>query len=190
MCPIASRVALRPTDAAVMSRVQAGERMALGELYDRLAARALRNALAVCHDQDCAHDAVQDAFVSIWTSRATYQPTRGPVAAWAMSIVRHRAIHLARRRSLAAQREHCPRGLEQQPAPDDVPTDCAARAATEQLARLLVQLPPAQLQVIQLGFFDGLTHHEIAERLALPPGTIKGRMRLGLGKLRSGLDVS
>jgi RNA polymerase sigma-70 factor, ECF subfamily len=73
-------------------------------------------------------------------------------------------------------------------ARDDVPTDFVAHAETEQLAELLARLPPAQREVIRLGFFDGLTHHEIARRLTLPPGTVKGRMRLGLTKLRSGLD--
>jgi RNA polymerase sigma-70 factor (ECF subfamily) len=171
-----------------MLEVQAGERLALGELYDRFAPRALRTALAVCHDCDCAEDAVQDAFVSMWSSRATYQPARGSVAGWAMSIVRHRAIFLARRRSLAAGCEEGPGRLDDQPAPDDVPGDFAARAETEQLAELLARLPLAQRQVIRLGFFDGLTHEEIARRLALPPGTVKGRMRLGLTKLRCELN--
>jgi RNA polymerase sigma-70 factor (ECF subfamily) len=189
MCPVASGTALKPTDAALMLRVQAGERLALGELYDRFVVRALRTAMAVCHDRECAHDAVQDAFVSMWTSRATYQPTRGSVVGWAMSIVRHRAIHLARLRSVAARREAGSGWLEQQAAPDDVPGDFAARAETEHLATHLARLPPAQQQVINLGFFNGLTHQEIAQRLALPPGTIKGRMRLGLTKLRSDLDT-
>lgn len=78
--------------------------------------------------------------------------------------------------------------LDDQVAPDDVPTDFVAHAETEQLAGLLTRLPLAQREVIQLGFFDGLTHQEIAHRLALPPGTVKGRMRLGLTKLRSELD--
>jgi RNA polymerase sigma-70 factor (ECF subfamily) len=188
MCPMKATTALELTDAVLMLEVQAGERVALGELYDRFAARAFRTALAVCHDRDCAQDAVQDAFVSMWSSRATYEPSRGPVAGWAMSIVRHRALYLARRRSLAAARERGPGRLEVQPAPDDVPSDFAARAEAKQLAELLARLPPAQRQVIHLGFYDGLTHHEIARQLTLPPGTVKGRMRLGLTKLRSELD--
>ncbi len=179
-------LSLELTDAALMREVQAGERLALGRLYDRLAVRAYRTAFSVCHDRDCAQDAVQDAFVSMWSSRATYQPARGSVAGWAMSIVRHRAIYLARRRSLAAARDDA--RLEQEPSRDDVPGDFAARAETQELAELLALLPPAQRQVIQLGFFDGLTHEQIARRLALPPGTVKGRMRLGLTKLRSELD--
>ena len=83
-----------------MQDVQAGSRVALGELYDRLRPRAYRTAMSVCHDHDCAQDAVQDAFVSIWVSRETYRAARGTVVHWALSIVRHRAIYLARRRSV------------------------------------------------------------------------------------------
>jgi RNA polymerase sigma-70 factor (ECF subfamily) len=180
--------AVKLTDAVLMREVQAGEHPALGELYGRLASRALRTALSVCHDRDCAQDAVQDAFVSMWSSRATYQPARGSVSGWAMSIVRHRAIYLARHRALAAERGGGNAGLDQEPALDDVPGDFAAHAEAEELAELLARLPPAQRQVIRLGFFDGLTHKEIAHQLALPPGTVKGRMRLGLSKLRSELD--
>jgi RNA polymerase sigma-70 factor, ECF subfamily len=179
---------LKPTDAGLMREAQAGEHLALGELYDRFASRAYRTAFSVCHDRDCAQEAVQDAFVSIWASRATYKPARGPVIAWAMTIVRHRAIYLAQRRSAAALLDEGAARLNDEPARDDVPADFAAQAETQQLAELLARLPPAQREVIRLGFFDGLTHEEIASRLALPPGTVKGRMRLGLTKLRSGLD--
>lgn len=180
--------AVTPTDAALMLKVQGGEHRALGELYDRLAARAYRTALFVCHDRDCAQDAVQDAFVSMWSSRTTYHPARGGVERWVMAIVRHRAMYLARRRSLTAARDEQTARLESQPARDDVATDFAARAQAQRLESLLARLPPAQRQVIRMGFFDGLTHVEIARRLALPPGTVKGRMRLGLTKLRAELD--
>lgn len=175
-------------DSVLMAAVQAGERSSLGELYERFALRAYRTALSVCHDQDCAEDAVQDAFMSMWSSRATYQPLRGSVAGWAMSIVRHRAIYLARRRAIAARRSERSARLEQQPSAEDVPADFAARAKHEELAELLARLPRAQREVIRLGFFDGLSHQQIACLLALPTGTVKGRMRLGLSKLRAELD--
>ena len=129
--------ALNVTDAMLMREVQAGERRALAELYDRFASRAYRTAFSVCHDRDCAEDAVQDAFVSMWSSRATYEPGRGSVVGWAMTIVRHRAIYLARRRSAAAKLDEGSAHLDDQPASDDVPTDFVARAETEQLNELL-----------------------------------------------------
>lgn len=178
----------QPTDGTLMKRVQAGGRIALEELYDRLASRAYRTAFSICHDRECAQDAVQDAFLSIWSSSSTYQASRGPVAGWAMSIVRHRAIYLSRRRIVIAERDDDLARPEEQPAKDDLPADLAACTQRQQLTQLLARLPAAQREVIRLGFFDELTHQEIASRLALPPGTVKGRMRLGLSRLRSELD--
>jgi RNA polymerase sigma-70 factor (ECF subfamily) len=106
-----------------------------------------------------------------------------------MSIVRHRAIYLTRRRALLAAHNDGSARLEEQPAKDDLPADFAMNAETEKLQALLNMLPAAQQQVIQLGFFEELTHQQIALRLALPPGTVKGRMRLGLNKLRTELEA-
>ncbi len=179
----------KPSDAALMDAIQHGDRAALAELYRRLAPLAYRTALSICHERECAQDAVQDGFVAIWSSRATYSPARGSVLTWATTIVRHRAIYLARRRSRAGAVDRLPARIAQQPASDDVPGEFAARSEAREIAALIASLPPGQREVIRLGFFDGLTHEQIARRLALPPGTVKGRMRLGLRKLRSGLET-
>jgi RNA polymerase sigma-70 factor, ECF subfamily len=181
-------VSAESADAALMREVQAGSQHALGELYVRLAQPAYRIAISVCHDRDCAQDAVQDAFVSIWLSRSTYRSERGSVVPWAMRIVRNRAIHLVRRRAVVRGLDEGMTRLEERAARDDVSSDFDARAEADRLKLLLAQLPRAQQQVIQLAFFDDLTHREIASRLALPPGTVKGRMRLGLSKLRAALE--
>jgi len=181
-------VSAEPTDAALMQEVQHGSHIALGKLYGRFARRAYRTAVATCHDRDCAEDAVQDAFVSIWSSRASYRPDRGPVVTWAMSIVRHRAIYLARRRSYGPAPDERSTWLEAQPACDDVPSEVESRAEAAKLEQLMRRLPATQREVIRLAFFDGMTHRQIALRLSLPPGTVKGRMRLGLTKLRSGFE--
>jgi RNA polymerase sigma-70 factor (ECF subfamily) len=173
------------TAAVLMQRIQAGEHQALGELYDRLAVRAYRTAFAVCRDRDRAQDAVQDAFVSIWSSRALFRPELGGVVPWAMTVVRNRALDLRRREACSFPDDS---GLDRRAAPDDVPGDVIARSEADRIAELLSQLPPPQRQVIQLGFYAGYTHAEIARRLGVPPGTVKGRMRLGLTKLRAGLD--
>jgi RNA polymerase sigma-70 factor (ECF subfamily) len=181
-------VSAEPSDAALMREIQAGSRDALGELYVRLARPAYRTAIAVCHDRDCAQDAVQDAFIAIWLSRSTYRAERGAVVHWAMSIVRNRAIYLVRRRSAGRALGEAAARLEEQAAGDDVSSDFDSRAEADQLRLQLARLPPAQQQVIRLAFFNDLTHKEIASRLALPPGTVKGRMRLGLRKLRAGFE--
>lgn len=172
-----------------MDAIQHGDRGALAELYRRLSPHVYRAALSICHERESAQDAVQDGFVAIWASRATYVPERGSVLTWATTIVRHRAMYLARRRSLTGTVERLPAQIAQQPASDDVAGEFAARSDAREIASLIASLPPAQREVIRLGFFDGLTHEQIACRLALPPGTVKGRMRLGLRKLRSGLEA-
>jgi RNA polymerase sigma-70 factor, ECF subfamily len=170
-----------------MREVQAGERLALGQLYGRYASRAFRAALVVCHDRECAQDAVQDSFMSVWHSGTTYQPGRGTVEQWVMGIVRHRAKYLARRQSKTAMLGEDSDLLDAQPSQADVPAEVDAHADRERLVRQMARLPLAQREVIRLGFFEGLTHRQIAHRLDLPAGTVKGRMRLGLSKLRDGL---
>jgi RNA polymerase sigma-70 factor, ECF subfamily len=181
-------ISAQASDGLLMREVQSGSQVALGRLYDRLAPSAYRTAMSVCHERFCAEDAVQDAFVSMWVSRSSYHAERGTVVHWVMSIVRHRASYLARHGSVMPELdvETTPRT----PAVvEDVPSALDARADSEHLRLLLAKLPRAQRQVIELAFFDGLTHAEIADRLHLPPGTVKGRMRLGFRKLRSEFGV-
>ncbi len=174
------------SDTALMTSVQAGGRAALGELYERLALRAYRTALAVCHDRDCAQDAVQDAFLSMWSSRSTYNASRGPVSGWAMSIVRHRAIYITRRRTLTARRNLILAHEEEQyrRSTSRLRSPCRTRATR----RTPLAAAQRATRGHPLGFSDGLTHQQIASRLALPTGTVKGRMQLGLKKLHDDLD--
>jgi RNA polymerase sigma-70 factor (ECF subfamily) len=181
-----SLASVAATDAELMRRAQAGEHAAFGDLYQRLSGRAHRVAAAVCHDEPSAQEAVQDAFAAMWTSRGTYEPARGDVAGWAMAVVRNRAIRLARRRAAEAVRSSG--NSQERQAPDDVEAEAEARSDARELLDLLHQLPAAQREVIALGFYGGFTHEEIAERLSLPPGTVKGRMRLGLSKLRDDIE--
>ena len=184
-----TRIVTEMSDARLMQEVQAGCPTAMEELYDRFSVRSYRTAYAVCRNREGAQDALQDAFVAMWLSKSTYQPSRGSVAQWVLSIVRHRAIYLTRHRAPALQLTDAMVELDDRCAENDVPSTVEARASREQLIELLSHLPPAQQEVLLLGFFDGYSHGEIARRLSLPPGTVKGRMRLGLTKLRSELDA-
>jgi RNA polymerase sigma-70 factor (ECF subfamily) len=181
---------IRGTDPAHLSDRElmalASDR-SLEELYDRYCARAYRVARAVCRDDGRAQDAVQDGFVSVWNSRASYRPENGTVAAWLLTVVRHRAIDLARRdRMHTAERESDDR-LASRPAPDDLLGSVVKRDEAERLQASLAMLPDAQQEVIMLAYYGQLSHTEIAAQLGLPAGTIKGRMRLGLHKLRADL---
>jgi RNA polymerase sigma-70 factor (ECF subfamily) len=170
-------------DDQLMLRVQRGDADAFRVLYQRHAAHAYGAARAISAER--AEDAVQDGFISVWRGRARYAPCGASVAGWIVTIVRRRAFDLAR----AAAREPSTGAAsagsaESVAALGSVEEDAIAREDGAQLRDALKGLPAIQREVIVLAFFGGLTHRQIASRLALPEGTVKGRMRLGLGKLR------
>jgi RNA polymerase sigma-70 factor, ECF subfamily len=176
------------SDSALMDAVSAGNVEAFTTLYDRYCQRAYSLALSVCHDDGRAQDAVQDAFLSIWNSRATYHSQRGTVAAWLLTVVRYRAIDLARSNGRHEHRRAGDEQLEHHAGPDDLPQETINRDGAKQLQASLALLPVLQEQVITLAFYGQLSHSEIATRLGLRPGTVKGRMRLGLQKLRCDIE--
>ena len=178
------------TDEELMRRVKdADDADAFGCLYDRHAARAYRVARSVCGDPQRSQDAVQDGFLSIWRRRSRFHDDRGTFQAWSMSVVRYAAIDVLRRENAAKRPRSAANGVEDVSARSASPEDQAVSASeSESLRVALVQLPDAQAVVIGLAFFGELSHSEIAQQLDLPAGTVKGRMRLGLEKLRSELD--
>jgi RNA polymerase sigma factor (sigma-70 family) len=173
-----------------MDRVQGDDAGAFAELYDRHAARALRVARVVCDDTGHAEDAVQEGFLSVWRQRAQFRPEAGSFQAWSMRIVQNRAIDS--RRSAAARPQLRPGGPQAERSDTVSPTpldEVMARTGTDAMLVSLRGLPEAQAEVITLGFFGELSHSEIATELGLSPGTVKGRMRLGLAKLRSQMGM-
>ena len=162
--------------------------MAFELLYDRYAGRAFRAALAVCRDSGRAEDVVQEAFLEVWRNRMRFRSS-GSFGGWILLIVKHRAIdsfrHEAARPPLAEAS-----GDRADPAHPSVPARAIATAESEALRVCLARLPEAQAEVIVLAFFGHMTHSEIADRLSLPAGTVKGRMRLGLEKLAQEMDAA
>ncbi len=172
-------------DARLMRRVQADDPEAFGALYDRFGARAYRVAGTTTRDATRVEDIVQEAFLSVWRSRARYRPAYGSVGGWIMGIVRNRAIDAHRRHGRHDRRRASDEGLEERlAAVDDVEASAGERDTAAQLRATLARLPAAQSEVIALAYFGELSTTEIADELALPLGTVKGRMRLGLDKLR------
>ncbi len=173
----------RGSDEQVMARVQAGSTVAFGVLHDRYRARAFRIARNVCHDDGRAQEAVQEAFLSIWTTRSSYQLRYG-VAPWLLTVVRNRAIDNGRRNRPHAAHRAGTEWLISAIAPENVCDEVIARDRAQRLAKMLAQLPRDQRDVIRLAYYDQLTHKEIASRLGLPLGTVKGRIRLAIVWLR------
>ncbi|MDQ6776922.1 MAG: sigma-70 family RNA polymerase sigma factor [Actinomycetota bacterium] len=175
---------MAPGDRKLMAEASTGSVDAFGELYDRYSARAYRLALSVCHDHGRAQDAVHDAFLSIWKNRASYSAQRGTVATWLLTTVRYRAIDITRRSGNRPTPRVSDEVLENRPAPDDVYEQALRSDETQRLQASLALLPDTQQEVIILAYYGQLSHTEIATRLRLPVGTVKGRMRLGMDKLR------
>ena len=180
------------SDEDLMHLVQSkDDRQAFAGLYDRYAQRAFGVARSICTTPARAEEAVQEGFLSIWRGRARFNPSLGggSFKAWSMTIVRCAAID-AVRYDTADSRPKLSAGQAERvdpsaPSPED---QAIVRHEAEALRATLAELPEAQAEVIGLAFFGELSHSEIAKHLDLPAGTVKGRMRLGLEKLRSGVD--
>lgn len=178
----------RRGDRSLIAAIAEGSEESFEALYAQYVRRAYRVAFAVCRDEDWAEEAVQEAFLSIWRGGAGFSAHRGSVATWLLSIVRHRAIDVARRNGrLTGHRE--PEELLEGVQAGDQAVDIVLRHETrDELQASLGRLPAAQQEVIRLAYFGQLSHTEIAHALELAPGTVKGRMRLGLDKLRTTIE--
>ena len=155
------------------------------DLYDRYCERAYRVARVVCRDDGRAEEAVQDGFLSVWNSRTDYRPEQGSVAAWLLTVVRYRAIDIARSNDRHASRRASDDQLERRSSVEEPFKTAVKRDDAQRLQASLAMLPDAQAEVITLAYYGQLTHTEIAAHLGLPAGTVKGRMRLGLQKLKA-----
>ena len=156
-------------------------------LYDRHGGAAFSLAYRMVGNRVTAEDISQEAFLSIWRSRLRYAPERGSVRTWVLGIVHHRAIDALRRNLVHDRRRASAEGIEEShEAPEREQTDVevARRDEARQVRAAMAELPDEQVRVIELAYFGGFSHSEIAEMLDMPIGTVKGRMRLGLDKLR------
>jgi RNA polymerase sigma-70 factor (ECF subfamily) len=160
---------------------------ALEALYEEYHRQALGLALRVLGNMAEAEEVVQEAFLAAWRAGHTYDPARGSTRTWVLTLVRNRAIDVVR----ARQRRPVQPFDEAFDPPDttDVPSQAALNVDAARVAEALDRLPSEQREAIELAFSSGLTHTEIAARLGLPVGTVKGRIRLGLDRLRQALGV-
>lgn len=178
----------RLSDEDLLALVREGDSAAFEVMYDRHSRVAFSLAFRLVGDRSAAEDLVQDAFLAVWRGSRGYAPGLGSVRNWVLSIVHHRGVDRLRTASAMNRRQEA---LEQVARVDPVAPDAADEAADRVLAGTvraeLGELPNDQQRVLRLAYFGGFTHHEIAEMLDLPLGTVKSRMRLGLDRLRRGL---
>jgi RNA polymerase sigma-70 factor (ECF subfamily) len=175
-------------DEDLMTLVHEGEARAFEVIFDRHSGAAFSLAYRMCGRRAMAEDIVQEAFVSLWRSGSRYDRTRGSVRSWVLSAVHNRAIDAFRREGVRQGKDIQDDGAaERLPASELTDAEALRRDEARQVRSALDGLPADQQQVIELAYFGGFTHTQISEMLELPAGTVKGRMRLGLAKLRIAL---
>jgi RNA polymerase sigma-70 factor (ECF subfamily) len=175
-------------DEDLMQLVGDGDARAFEVVFDRHGSASFSLAYRMCGRGALAEDVVQEAFLSLWRSGTHYDCTRGSVRSWVLAVVHHRAIDALRRGVVrdgraageGADAEHIASG-------ENTEAEVVRRDEARNVRSALRELPSEQRQVIELAYFGGFTHTEIAEMLELPVGTVKGRMRLGLTKMRLAL---
>lgn len=175
-------------DAALMTRLAAGDEQAFAVLYGRYENVAYAIASRILRDRGQVEDAVQEAFTDVWSKRRHFDPSRGGGRSWILAIVHNRAIDAVRRHQTRAARiVHDDTAAErQQPAPP-IDVEAIARERARSARQAVATLPPAQRSAIGLAYFGGLSQQQVAGALGAPLGTIKGRTRLGLARLREDL---
>src|SRR4249919_1669079 len=161
-------------DVELIDRVVARDASAIGDLYDRHSRLLFGLILRIIRDRSEAEEILQEVFVQVWTRAETYNVSLGPPAAWLVRIARNRAIDRLRANAVRL------RAVEAAPVPDPVQSPESSAGVSEQqraVARALDTLPADQRVLIEQAYFQGLTQSELAEKFALPLGTVKTRIR-------------
>lgn len=175
-----------PSDRDLAARVRdARDQTAMTMLYDRYGQAVYSLAVAMLRNPATAEDITQDVFLTYWQSPARYDPDRGPFGPWILRVTRNRVIDLTRRRRYErpagdGETDLTQRLVDPEPGPDDL---AWSRSVAREVAGVLMALPDAQRQAIELAYFHGMTQSEMASHLGIPLGTVKTRVRTALQRL-------
>jgi RNA polymerase sigma-70 factor, ECF subfamily len=179
------------TDEELIERLAGGDIAALDALYTRYARPVFSLALRILSDSADAEEVTQDVFERVWRHAPTFDAQRGRFGTWLLSMTHHVAIDRVRKRQRRPQ-QVAAQAVEwtapELPSPHDVPESALRNVQAEQVRRALRSLPSSQQQAIELAYFGGLSHLEIAAVLGDPLGTVKARIRRGMDRLRSALE--
>jgi len=179
----------RAEDAALLARIVDRDERAVEELYKRYSGPLYSLAYQVTQAERFAQDVVQEVFVALWRDASRFDPARGAVAPWLFSLARHKAIDLVRREANIRKRT-ADVDLEFREADDDVDHETWLNFRREKVRAAIEELTPVQREALELAFFQGLTHVEVSEKLQIPLGTAKTRIRSALLRLRDILGDS
>jgi RNA polymerase sigma-70 factor (ECF subfamily) len=172
-------------DAALISRVVAGDDSALAMLYDRYAGVVYSTARRILDDVGAAEEILQDIFYHFWRTASSFDPARGSLAGWLLVSARNRAIDRLRRRDRTATEGL---GEGQVALPFHLESQISQNEMISKVRSVLATLAPPQREALELAYFQGMTHSEIARRTGEPLGTVKTRLRAALGELKRALN--
>ncbi|HEU4684630.1 MAG TPA: sigma-70 family RNA polymerase sigma factor [Nitrospira sp.] len=186
----ARRTTTATIDPSLLARIVKGDQQAFSQLYDHTSTLLYTLALRILGSREEADELLQDVYLEVWRKIARYDVGRGTPIAWLITLTRSRAIDRLRARAARGHQEttslddHPSRARDLGPSPFETQADQELRMA---VATAIAGLPPAQQQAIELAYYEGLSHMEIAARLNQPLGTVKTRIKLGMSKLRESL---
>jgi RNA polymerase sigma-70 factor (ECF subfamily) len=178
------------SDEALVALVARGDEAALAELYDRVGRVAFGLAFRVLRDERHAEDAVQEAFLAVWRTAASFRAERAKASTWILTLVHRRAVDLVRREERRRTEPLADEASASREAVETTEEAAWLRFERERVQAALRQLPDVQREAIELAYYGGFSQSELAERLGVPLGTIKSRMFAGLARLRELLDDS
>jgi RNA polymerase sigma-70 factor (ECF subfamily) len=173
------------SDDALLDAIRRRDETAIAALYDRYGRLAFGLAYRVLGERNAAEDVVQEAFLSVWRRAASFETARGSARTWVLSIVHHRAIDRLRGTAGRIRQDAPIDDFERTLATEDPWREVSQVLQRETLQRAIATLPDAQRQAVELAYFDGYTQQEIAAKMDVPVGTVKGRLRLAMQRLRS-----
>jgi RNA polymerase sigma-70 factor (ECF subfamily) len=171
-------------DEDLISLVEAADAEAFATLYDRHSRAAFSLAYRMMGERQASEDLTQDAFLKVWRGASSYRAERGSVRTWILSIVHNRGIDQIRSQASRRRTQEKIEASAPRSQPSEAFAETLRNSQREQVREALNTLPPEQLKILELAYFSGYTHVEISDLLRLPLGTVKGRMRLGLKKIR------
>lgn len=173
------------SDDVLLEAIRDRNEQAIAALYDRYSRIAFGMAYRVLGERGAAEDVVQEAFLSLWRRAESFETTRGSVRTWLLSIVHHRAIDRLRGTSGRTRQDATIDDFERVLAVEDPWREVSQVIQRETLQRAIAVLPQVQRQTVEMAYFDGYTQQEIATAMEVPVGTVKGRLRLAMQRMRS-----
>jgi RNA polymerase sigma-70 factor, ECF subfamily len=171
-------------DGALLQRVRQGDHSAMAEVFDRYSRAVYSVALRILKDSGHAEDVMQEIFFQVWRNSDSFVQGRGSLGAWLVVVARNRSIDLLRRRKPTDSVDEVILA-----SPGDLASEAEHNAMMEKVQKVLQGLPAEQQRSMELAFFEGLSHSEIAEKTGEPLGTVKTRIRLALITLRKAFQV-